>query len=363
MEINMEQVATYIFLAIGGIMFVFATLQFTARRSTVINLSLSIVFLCVGYIWFYYGLYRLNRLSRVPWLLYSDIVPTFLAGPFILEYTRNLIGRPFPKGMKIVLPLLPVLVVLCYLILFRPYTALPVSELPGPNPDHFQVPAVRVLNTLADLHFFLYVTLSDLLAIKIYKSGDSRFRRNFRGTVIFYSVCLSTFILFFFGHTLRSDNLLGAAVLVNGIDCIYFFLFSYRFPEYTQKQIRSLIGREKVPSAAGGADVSSILSKLRKAIEVDKIFRDSSLSLQSLSTQLGIQNHQLSQILHDQMGMSFRTFINRHRVDEVKRLLAENPEMSILDIAFTVGFNSKSAFNSAFIKETGKTPSDFRKST
>lgn len=52
-------------------------------------------------------------------------------------------------------------------------------------------------------------------------------------------------------------------------------------------------------------------------------------------------------------------FVNFHRIREAKELLLRNSEMSILEIAFAVGFNSKSSFNDAFKKDTGVSPSDF----
>jgi 1-acyl-sn-glycerol-3-phosphate acyltransferase len=68
------------------------------------------------------------------------------------------------------------------------------------------------------------------------------------------------------------------------------------------------------------------------------------ITLQSLSTRLGIQYYQLSQIVNDNLGTSFRSYINQCWLEEARRLLVAKPEMSILDIAFAVGFNSKSAF-------------------
>jgi len=64
----------------------------------------------------------------------------------------------------------------------------------------------------------------------------------------------------------------------------------------------------------------------------------------------------------EMFGRNFCDFINVYRIEESKRLLSDpvRGERSILDIAYEVGFNSKSTFNSAFKKYTGMKPSEFR---
>ena len=44
-----------------------------------------------------------------------------------------------------------------------------------------------------------------------------------------------------------------------------------------------------------------------------------------------------------------------------KELLNTDPEKTVLEIVFEVGFNSKSAFNKAFKKHTGVTPTEIRR--
>ena len=81
------------------------------------------------------------------------------------------------------------------------------------------------------------------------------------------------------------------------------------------------------------------------------------------STDQVIMGQMLSLLINERTGMHFYDFVNRYRVEEAKRLLRESilrDELSILGIAYEVGFNSKSSFNTAFKKAAGITPSQYR---
>jgi AraC-like DNA-binding protein len=56
----------------------------------------------------------------------------------------------------------------------------------------------------------------------------------------------------------------------------------------------------------------------------------------------------------------FSEFINTYRIDFAKKLLKET-YLKIEAIAYDSGFNSLSTFNTVFKKETGFTPSKYRK--
>jgi AraC-like DNA-binding protein len=108
--------------------------------------------------------------------------------------------------------------------------------------------------------------------------------------------------------------------------------------------------------------VEQIRKSLDYLFEVEKIYQDESLSLHSLAERLDIPSHQLSWIINYKIGRSFFELLNRYRIEEVKKRLKDSrdKDKTILEIAYSSGFKTKSAFNKTFKILTGKTPKDYR---
>jgi AraC-like DNA-binding protein len=375
----MSRIATYLFLAIGLMMFVFTALLVTARKRTAVTRWLATYIFSLGYIWFYFGIYRESGLYWAPWLAYTDIFLEYIAGPAMCRYTRSLIGKAPPKSLgSKTLPFLPALGFLAYLVVLGPATNVPRSFQIDTNPGYFSDPLLVALNTIADTYFFTCVIISTTRILRSYFKGSAQFRKSFRGVAIYFLNGTLTIIGFFAGHLMHSNSLLAISVMLNGLNTTYLFFLSYRYPEYTQRELKlarqgdmaaaskAAIRAYNAPAtltmpAPRGRELSKTLSELKRLLEEERVYRDPELSVQSLSSKLGIKNHQFSQILHESLGMSFRCYINSYRLEEAKLLLMQKPDMSVLDIAYAVGFNSKSTFNSIFATATGLTPSDYRK--
>jgi AraC-like DNA-binding protein len=113
---------------------------------------------------------------------------------------------------------------------------------------------------------------------------------------------------------------------------------------------------------------SSMSAALREELESymnkERPYLESQLTLPQLAQQLGISPNYLSQVINEQLQKNFFDFINEYRVAEAKsKLIADSTrKSSIADVAYDSGFNSKSAFYTAFKKHVGMTPSEFRAS-
>lgn len=107
------------------------------------------------------------------------------------------------------------------------------------------------------------------------------------------------------------------------------------------------------------------LSKLLEAMENEKPYLESDLTVQKLAVKLSIPSQHLSQVINERLEQSFTDFINSYRVAEAKKRLLD-PDLkhyTILAISEYSGFNSKSSFNAIFKKHTNTTPSEFRKTS
>lgn len=106
-----------------------------------------------------------------------------------------------------------------------------------------------------------------------------------------------------------------------------------------------------------------VRERIRRKLE-DTLIREykrSDLTLGVLSELLNESPHYVSQVISQDLSTNFHELISVHRIREAQRLLRAMPDETVLSVAMHVGFNSKSAFNKAFRRVTGMTPSDFRR--
>lgn len=110
-------------------------------------------------------------------------------------------------------------------------------------------------------------------------------------------------------------------------------------------------------------DAEAYISKLMAFMEKEKPYLDAEMTIQDLSAKINISKHHLTQILNNNLGKNFFTFVNEFRIEEVKRKLSDPTfdHLTILGIAYDCGFNSKSSFNNIFKQYIGQTPSEFKK--
>lgn len=107
----------------------------------------------------------------------------------------------------------------------------------------------------------------------------------------------------------------------------------------------------------------SRFSEIDSYIKTQKLFLDPSLSLATLETHFNLSEGYISQLINNFSGGNFASYINKLRVEQAKVYLQNSAyeHYTIVSIALESGFNSKSAFYTAFKKVTGISPSEYKR--
>lgn len=106
----------------------------------------------------------------------------------------------------------------------------------------------------------------------------------------------------------------------------------------------------------------AVLVRLTDLLATEKLHLQSDFSLPKLASQLQTSPHHLSQVLNNRLGQNFFEWLATHRIAEAQRLLRDplTTNLKIDEIAERVGYNSPSAFHTAFKRLTNQTPAQFR---
>lgn len=105
------------------------------------------------------------------------------------------------------------------------------------------------------------------------------------------------------------------------------------------------------------------MQRLDVMMESEHAYLMPDLTLPLLAESVGCSVNHLSQVINSGFDMSFFDYVNHYRVNHAKEMLLQidRKNGAILNIAFSVGFNSNSAFYAAFKKHVGMTPAAFRR--
>jgi AraC-like DNA-binding protein len=309
----------------------------------------------------------------------------FLSGPLIFLYVRSLTSGGARPGRKTLLHFAPAaLCVLYYLPLYvrsgEDKLAYLTRALENYPPAEWRVKSVLIF-----FHVMTYLALSVrvvararrgawgpgaapadrttlawvrnfvLMVLVIWLVGAYRFLFAYDSrpeTMMLLPLCFSVWV-YVLGYMAlsRPETLVGAGAAADGA--------APRTAEPGAPSARKkYAGSSLTPDKAERA-----LKKLLHLMAAERPYTDGELTLQKLAERLSLPANHLSQLINERLNQSFTDFVNSYRVREAQRLLADPSasHFSVLGIAEEVGFNSKSTFNLVFKKQTGMTPSEFRR--
>ena len=99
--------------------------------------------------------------------------------------------------------------------------------------------------------------------------------------------------------------------------------------------------------------------ELRKALRLTERRLGDQARFDEIAEEVGLAPRSLARRFEDETGMTWRAVLRRMRILAAVEKLADG-DLPITAIAFSVGYNSLSAFNAAFRELTGRTPTQYR---
>jgi AraC-like DNA-binding protein len=157
-------------------------------------------------------------------------------------------------------------------------------------------------------------------------------------------------------------------IIVNVINIMVFLLIVLiMFKGLNKPEIFITLSENRPVKYAGSnlkeADRLNIRNKLEQMIQKEKRYNDPDINIKDLADEMNVLPKHLSQVINEDFQQNFFDYINRFRIEEAKDLLINYPSsaINVLEILYKTGFNSKTSFNLAFKKNTGYTPTSYRR--
>jgi len=320
--------------------------------------------ICNTYCWKFYAFTHENT----PYLFYIGETVLFLWGPSLYFYVYSMSNSRFSFNYKHIIHLMPLLIHFSYMFFkFHIYN----------NDIKRDLLTSGVLNSLEQqIWYIIFHTLilcyiiASFIALKIYnKKIKTFFSSTERINFSWVSFILFGFVFIWVCDvTYFTVNLFGKAPEAI-IEIVYpsVFILANIIVFRALKQPEVLIQFDEhqkyKQSTLSETDKEKYLHYLLNIMGNEKPYKIPSLTINDLSGKLLVSSKYLSQIINERLRQNFFDFINSYRIKEACKMLKDNSndKMTILEILYEVGYNTKSSFNKAFLKFNNITPTEYRR--
>ncbi len=292
-----------------------------------------------------------------------------LYGPVFYLYAQGVIFRDFKLSRGNLAHLIPYLLLTISLLSLRNITPGQSEEIiKNDLPWQFYL-----ISALMYAHIFVYLGLTYKSLRKYRQIIKNKYSQIDQINLDWLSFSLNTFGLLTFVSMIHNFIALAGnrsvfiVTLVLLLIFIFYFVNKVILKALRQTEIFTGIGQNETTKYLGSNLTPDQTEEYRKQLlallSSEKPFLNPQVSVTDLSEKLSVSTKHLSQVINQSFNKSFFDFINTYRIQEAQQILKESMDdkLTVLEAMYQAGFNSKSSFNTAFKKETGQTPTEFRK--
>lgn len=291
-----------------------------------------------------------------------------LYGPLIYLYAQGVIFKDFKLLSRHLLHLIPYLLLTISLLLSNYVPGTSEEIITNNLPWQYYL-----LSGLIYTHFFVYLGLTYKALRKYREIIKNKYSQIDQINLDWLGFTLNTFGLLTFISLIHNFIALAANETVFLITLVMLLIFVFYFVNKVilkalrQPELFAGISQNETTKYQGSNltsdQVDVYKEELLDLLQSEKCFLDPEMSIAQLSEKLSVSTKNLSQVINQSFNKSFFDFINSYRIEEAQKIFkaSKDDKMTILEVMYQVGFNSKSSFNTAFKKAAGQTPTQFRK--
>lgn len=104
-----------------------------------------------------------------------------------------------------------------------------------------------------------------------------------------------------------------------------------------------------------------LVARLREYLLADERLTCTEINRDEIITALGTNRKKLNDAVRAITGKSTMEYMRLLKIEEARKILELNPDMTLEEITYTCGFNNPSTFYRLFRKQCGITPAEYRK--
>ena len=300
------------------------------------------------------------------WALWTE-PSIFLYGPLIYLYTRYMVGAKLGFSWADLLHLIPFFLGLTAIIAIYQLQPGEVKlQILKSVLDLEQPPGSYLVFVLLYAHFLCYIYLSKSQVRKaaghlehFYSHGTlSWLNRLLNALIVVLLIAMVNSALQLAGSRFYFEMGLIVILLATGV---FIGRIILRALDRPSTLVHGDLAKKYAGSLMRPGESEALSIKIAKVLAEDRLFLDPELTLEDLSNAIGASSRKVSQTINERMGKNFFDLINMHRIAAAKKIFTDrkDPKLTVLEVMYEVGFNSKSSFNTQFKKRTGLTPSEF----
>jgi len=123
------------------------------------------------------------------------------------------------------------------------------------------------------------------------------------------------------------------------------------------------VDTEMIDTEEPTAEDKKLTDRVHDLMINHQIYKDSTLTLDSLALRMNITRGVLSRAINRTTGKNFNRFVNEYRIKEAVRIISSDKYKTVYidELSEQVGFNSRQPFYRAFKQITGLSPAEFKK--